>query len=432
MYLPALSQSAPMRFSTFFYLYFMQGIPSGFALTGIANYLNGKQVSSAEIGTYVSIVGLPWVIQFMWGPIIDRYQYSVIGHRKQWVVLTQFAAFLASLFLLLISDPVTQLTLLGVVFFTHSLFASVQDASVDAMAIAVVPEEERGRVNAFMRGGLLTGISFGAAGLAFVMHEFNFKTAVWVQSGLLLLFTVITFFIKLHPDDPLLPSRKVRQANKILPENPELKTVFQDLWKSITSPANLFTFTIIIITYLCFSIFIRSLSFYLIQVLRWPDQEVSVLQGGWGSLVTLTVILTSGFFADKIGFRKLQLQVMGVLAVFLILFNLLWFWWDIRAFTISGLLFWNIADPLFSIAAFPILMTLCKEYTAGSQFTAYMAFINLSEVIGAYLSGWALLYVPAPVLGFSCGIVLLICGFKLYQNYKSTISATKIPVPEKL
>jgi PAT family beta-lactamase induction signal transducer AmpG len=143
-------------------MYFMQGLPAGFALTAIANYLVGHGVSSSLTGTFVSVVGLPWILQFVWGPLIDKYQYSIIGHRKHWVVLSQFAAFLASLTLFFVHDPVSQLSLLMFVFFTHSIFASIQDASVDAMAISLVPKNEMGRLNAFMRGGFLAGISFGA------------------------------------------------------------------------------------------------------------------------------------------------------------------------------------------------------------------------------------------------------------------------------
>ena len=430
MLLPALTQSARMRYFTFFYLYLMQGIPSGFALTAIANYLAGKGISSASVGTFVSFVGIPWIIQFFWGPLIDRYQYSIIGHRKQWVVLTQFAAFLASLTLLLVNDPVAQLSFLGLVFFTHSLFASVQDASVDAMAISVGPVAERGRLNACMRGGLLMGISFGAAGLAYVLHQFGFRTAVLVQSGVLFLFTVITFFVKLDPSDPLLPSRKSVKKPVRSDENPALKKVFQFLWRSMTEARSLRTFGLIAVSYLCFGIFIRSFSFKKIKIIKMPHQEVKVLKSGWGSALTLIVVLSGGILADRLSPQRLQIRVMGFLAVFLIVFNSLSFLWNIRSFAVSGLLIWNIADPMFSVAAFPILMTLCKDYTAGSQFTTYMALINFCEIIGSYVSGWALLVIPAPVLGVGCGVVLFICMYVVYTLNKSTTHTAKSLVPE--
>ena len=200
-----LRDSARLRYFTFFYLYVMQGIPSGFALTAVYNYLIGQGLSARSVGSFAAIVGLPWTFQFVWGPLIDKYQYSVLGHRKQWVVLTQLVAVVASLSLLLVHDPVRQLSLLGVVFFVHSVFASIQDASVDAIAISVVPVAERGRVNAFMRAGSLAGWAVGGAALSYLLHHGGFGRAAWVQSLALLAFTALTFFIKLERTDRLLP-----------------------------------------------------------------------------------------------------------------------------------------------------------------------------------------------------------------------------------
>ncbi len=196
-----LSESSWLRYGTFFYLYFMQGVPSGFALTALVNYLTARGTSPEILGSFMSIIGIPWIIQLVWGPLIDRYRYSVVGHYKHWIVLTQLAAFGASLLLLIVDSPEQQVWLLAGLFFTHSLFASVQDASVDALAILATPPPEQGRVNAFMRGGLLLGISAGAAGLSIVLNNWGFRTAVLIQSGSLLFFTGMFFFTKLYPGD---------------------------------------------------------------------------------------------------------------------------------------------------------------------------------------------------------------------------------------
>ena len=101
-----LSESPRFRYITFFYLYIMQGIPAGFALTTIANYLLGQHLPSQKVGAFIAMFGLPWTFQFIWGPLIDRYQFSVIGHRKLWVVLSQLVAVLASLGLLIVKVTV--------------------------------------------------------------------------------------------------------------------------------------------------------------------------------------------------------------------------------------------------------------------------------------------------------------------------------------
>ncbi|MBE7173061.1 MAG: MFS transporter [Williamsia sp.] len=408
MRLPALNEQAGWRYFTFFYLYLMQGIPAGFALTAIANYLVGKGLASQQVGSFVAIVGIPWILQFVWGPLIDRYQYSVIGHRKHWVLLTQLVAFLASLTLLLVQQPEKQLVLMSVVFFTHSIFASIQDASVDAIAIFIVPEQERGRVNAFMRGGFLLGIAFGSAVLSTVLHRWGFTTAVWVQSLSLLLFTILTFFIKLDQHDPLLPSKAT--AKRPLNEgahNPSLSHLFRELFRGMTVAPSLRSFGVIALVYLCLSIFIRSFSYHIIHVLKWPDQEVSVLQGSWGSLLTFCVIVGGGVLSDRVGARRLQIWVMWSIGLFLLVLCSLSFLWVHREVTTSGLILWNFVDPLFSVACFPILMSLCRPLVEGSQFTAYMAFINFCDVIGSYVSGWALNWVKAPLLGLLCAGLIL-------------------------
>ena len=408
MRLPALNESAPMRYFTFFYLYIMQGIPGGFALTAIANYLVGKGLQPNQVGSFVAIVGLPWILQFVWGPLIDRYQYSVIGHRKHWVVLTQLIAFLASLTLLLVHTPQKQLFLMSAVFFTHSIFASVQDASVDAIAIFIVPEKERGRVNAFMRGGYLLGISFGAAVLSVMLHRYGFAAAAWVQSLTLLAFTVLTFFVKLDRHDPLLPSRsRPRKVQQEPEHNPALARLFKELYRGMTERSSLRIFGIIALVYLCTSIFIRAFSYHIIHVLKWPDQEVSVLQGSWGSLLTFVVVVSGGVLSDRVGARRLQVWVMWGIGLFLLLICSLNSLWMHRGVTTSGLILWNFVDPLFSVSCFPILMALCRPLVEGSQFTAYMAFINFCDVLGSYITGWALNWIPAPWIGVLCGALIL-------------------------
>ena len=410
----------------------MQGIPSGFALTALANYLTAEGISSSTVGSFIAIIGIPWIVQLIWGPLIDRYRYSVVGHYKHWIILTQVAAFIASLLLLLVKQPATQVWLLAGLFFMHSVVASVQDASVDAMAILITPANQQGRVNAFMRGGILLGISFGAAGLSFVLHRYNFTTAVLVQSGILLLLTVVFFFTKLYQTDPLFPvfKRRVAKAATAIHAS-SISSIFRHLTKAIFNKQQLRIFSIIWLSYVCFSIFVRSINFYLIRSLAWSDQELSVLTGGWGALVTLSVILMSGLFADKLGATRLQRYILLALSIFLVFYNLILFSSTSKSFITSGLLFWGVADPLYSIAAFPILMNICDKEIAGSQFTAYMALINLADIGGAYLSGWLLLWLPGPLLGFCSGIILFLLTIILFR-FKLLLVPLQAPVVKDL
>ncbi len=141
-----------------------------------------------------------------------------MGRRRPWVILSQGLAFVASLGILWVDDPVRQVSLLSAVFFVHSIFASVQDASVDALAISIIPERERGRMTAFMRGGFLTGISAGSALLSLMLRDYGFRAATLTMSLFLLVMTIVTFFIKEKPEDALFSTAAARNN----PDDPNI------------------------------------------------------------------------------------------------------------------------------------------------------------------------------------------------------------------
>ena len=412
-----LSSSRRLRYVAFFYLYVMQGLPSGFALTAVANYLIAEGASPAAVGSFVAVVGLPWAVQFVWGPVIDHFQHSALGRRKPWVVLSQAVAFLASLGILFIDDPVGQLGALSLAFFVHSIFASIQDASVDALAIGITPENERGRVNAFMRGGMLTGVGLGAALFAYLIRAYGFFSAALAQSLLLLLFTVITFFLRERPGDALIPGRRTLRTTRVPPgAAPDLRGLFRELFRGLTTRPSLRLFGASALVYLCISLFSRALPVHLIRELHWSDTSVSVLRGTYGTVVTLGIIFAGGVLADRFGARRLLLYVTLFVGVFLLGFNLLAPWWVHEGVATGGQVLWYMTDPIFSVAAMPVLMAICRKGVEGSQFTTYMALVNLVDIAGAYLSGQALTWVKAPVIGLAGGVLVLLAALLVFAS----------------
>lgn len=408
----------------------MQGIPSGFALSAISNYLTANGTSPQAVGSFIAIVGLPWAAQFVWGPIIDRFQGSVMGRRKPWVLFSQLLACIASLGILLVDNPTEQLSLLSMTFFIHSVFASVQDASVDAMAISIIPESERGRINACMRAGFLCGIAFGSAALSHIIHRYGFQAAALTQSLALLGMFCLTFFVKEKQEDALLPTiaAKTAQAARIRWQDHSLRWLFRELMRGLVSRRSLLLFSAIALVYICQSVFIRVFSMHLIRELHWQDESVSVFSGTYGTIATLLVTLIGGITADKIGARRLLILVMLVNSSFLLIFNLLGDLWMDESVATTGLFLTSILDPGISVSALPLLMALCRKGVEGSQFTAYMALVNLSDIIGAYLSGQALGLFSTPTIGLTCGLLVMaamVVVWRLHQpNQKVHVRAT--------
>lgn len=408
--MPVLSESRNLRYFTFCYLYIMQGIPAGFRAETIYNYLIEKGLTANAVGTFVLLVGLPWSFQFVWGPVVDRFQYSIIGHRKQWVVLTQLVAAGASLGLLFVHDPVADLGLMTSLFLLHSLFASIQDTSVDAMAIAVTPAPERGRLNALMRVGFLLGTSLGAAGLAPILQHVGFQRAALLQSLALLFFTGLTFFIRIDRSDRLLPwlGKLPQPVGRLTDHNPPLLEVFQELFRSVWQPHSLRIFGCLWAVYLASTIFYSSYVYTLIHTLHWPAKDISVLEGSWVNLLAVGVLIAGGLLSDRWGALRLQRSVLIFVVLALAGLSAAHNYWGQPIVVTGGIVLTNLIDPLMSVAALPLLMNLCDARVAGSQFTAYMALINFGDVLGAKITGWALEWTTAPVVGLVCAAVVLL------------------------
>ncbi len=393
-------------------------IPSGFALTAVANYLAQRQVDPLVIANFGARIGIPWSVQFLWGPLIDRYQGSPMGRRKPWVLGAQFAAFLASLGVIAIRDPASEITALSIAFLIHGLFASVQDAGVDAMAISIIPESERGRINACMRAGIMVGAGLGAAVWASLIQDLGFTSAAIAQSAVLLTMTLLTAFVRERPGDSLVPwghrvAKEVeldRTTLEIEPEytpHPSLRQVFVELAKGFFVLRSLLIFGLILVVYTGAQVFIQAYPRHLIRMLHWTDVDTSRYMGVGGTVVGLLATIIVFLVADRIGPRRLMVVMMVLIGGFLVGFDLIGDYWGTTGLAAGGLILWFMFDPGFSVACMPVLMGLCRKGVEGSQFTAYMSLVNLSVVGGGLLSGWAQESFSVPTIGLTTGLVLL-------------------------
>ena len=422
--MPTLAHSQPLRYGTFFYLYLMQGLPSGLALTALTNYLIAEGIDAQRLATFGTVVGLPWGIKFLWGPLIDRFQGSTMGRRRPWVLGAQVMAFLASLGLLLPANPVLDIDQLMWCFALHGVFASLQDVSVDAMAITVVPVPERGRINALMKTGMITGQALGAAGLALVIRAQGFQAAALAQSTVLLVLTILTFFIRERSQDAWVSFRQTpRQTGQQQPAS--LGSVVGELIRAVAERRSLVLFGAVAVVFIGERLFQRVYGLYLIRQAGWSDTDVSVLSGTYGTLMALALALVGGWLSDRVGARRLLGGMTLLMAGLHLGFSLGHGWWAHPSVATGGLVVRQTLEPLFSIAALPVLMGICRPQVAGAQFAFYMAISNQADVAGIYLSGTLYNQYPSWVIGLGCGLAMLgawlalslLKGLRLREGY---------------
>ncbi|QKZ14568.1 MFS transporter [Spirosoma sp. KUDC1026] len=417
--LPVLSQSRSLRYGTFLYLYIMQGIPSGFALTAVTNYLTAEGLTPQALGTFGAVVGLPWGFKFVWGPLVDRFQSSRMGRRRPWVLGAQCFALLASLGILLVGDPVREFTALALAFACHGVFASLQDVSVDALAITISPVSERGRINGFMKCGMVMGQAIGAAGLAYLIRSHGFHTAALIQSAILLFFTIITFFIREQPDDSFLSVRRyVRNDAHVTTLPDSFGPLLRNLLQAVVTRQNLVIFGAIALVFISERLFQRAYFIHLIRFEGWSDTSVSVLSGTYGTLLAVLLALLGGWLADAIGAQRMLVGITLLMATLHIGFSVLAPFWSNDGIATTGLVVRQTLEPIFSIVALPTLMGLCRRGIEGAQFAFYMALSNQADVIGIFLAGQLQPFFSAPVLGMACGVAMVLAMLLLRSTLR--------------
>ena len=164
-----LVDSYRARVLTLCALYVAQGLPSGFITVTLVTYLVTIGVGVTEIALLLTLSTLPWTFKFLWGPIIDRFQYPSMGRRRPWILIAQSGMIIILTSMLFVPDMATNVSLIGIMVLAYNIFVSLQDVSTDALAVDVLKPHEYEKVNSYMFTSKAIGVIIGGAGLGTII-----------------------------------------------------------------------------------------------------------------------------------------------------------------------------------------------------------------------------------------------------------------------
>ena len=144
-------------------LYFSQGIPLGVAMDALPTLLRRD---GAGLGTlaWLPLVGLPWVLKFLWAPQVDNRWRPSAGRRRSWIVPMQSIVLtcMAGVALLGISSA-SAAWVVGLMA-AASLASATQDIATDGLTAERFEGQALARANAVQVGGTMVGFFFGGPG----------------------------------------------------------------------------------------------------------------------------------------------------------------------------------------------------------------------------------------------------------------------------
>lgn len=169
-------------------LYLSQGLPFGFFTQALPVLLRQQGVSLEAI-SLTGLLAMPWSLKFLWAPLVDRYGSRRFGRRRSWIIPLQLLA-CAVTGTLAVLGPRHGLRPVLVAVFLTNLFAATQDIATDALAVELLPPEERGLGNGVQVAGYRVGMILGGGALLVLFGSLGWTASFVAMTATLLAATV--------------------------------------------------------------------------------------------------------------------------------------------------------------------------------------------------------------------------------------------------
>ena len=428
---PSLSENAPLRYLSFSFLYFAQGLPEGLLRFGIPAWLamNGK--SAVEIGAFVAIGILPWSFKILAAPLMDRFTFLAMGRRRPWILFGQLGLAISFLSMAFIADPLNNMFMLKLFSFFVGLFAVFQDIAVDGLAIDILPEDQQARANGLMWGSKIIGISASVAIGISIINAYSFFHAIVFFSLFVFLILLFPLFIRERAGEKRLPWTKGKVSEVAASiQVQSFKELFTSLARVFILPVSL----IMGVAAFSFSIgrglIDAMLPVFTVQELGWTDGDYSQTFSLIQLVSGILGMFVGGALIDFFG----KVRMMSIYLIFLILLVVSAFFlrdsWDNQYMFIGFIGIFYTLIVFTTIAVFASAMQLCWKRISATQFTLYMAISNLGLASGAALLGPLKSFVAWEyvVLAFAvfAGFMLLGIQFLHFDKHTKRVDVLEI------
>ncbi len=376
-------------------LYTSQFLPAAFFFQALPIFLRQQGASLQVIGL-MGLLTLPWILKFLWAPLVDRYGSRKWGHYKSWIVVTQFLLALTLIACASIDTFQGNEWLLFSGVFLVVTMAATQDIATDAIAVRLLAPHERGWGNGIQSAARAVGGLLGGGIMLLVLNQLGWQVSVWFLAGGVLLALLPLLWYREGPAGSPLTTHTF--SNRSPAAN-----YFETLLSFVRQPQALLWLFFILI-YATGSSMAATMFRPLLVDLGLSMADIGWMTGIVGSLAAIVGSLLAGGFIQPLG-RQRSLILFGLLQAI-----------AVAALTLPAI---GIRDPLIlyavstgevfarsvaSTALFTVMMDKSRPETAGSDYTLQSSVYVLGHQVGVpALSGFiaaALGYTGVFIIGF--------------------------------
>lgn len=384
------------KFPVLFSLYIAQSIPMSFFSTVVPVIMRQENYSLESIGL-LQLVKLPWILKFLWAPLVDNFTKT--GNQiRRWIILSElfYAAVIVCTGFFNLQTDFNVIIILIVIAFIAS---ATQDIATDIFAILILKPQERGTGNSMQSAGSFVGSLFGTGVLLLAYYYFGWKNLLVLLSAFVV-FAIVPLLVyrkKIEMATSKKPKVKIR----------DIVLFFNDFNKRKRLILLIFYYSSIIGI-------LAMLKPYLVD-LGYNVKEIGLMSGIIGTSVAAICAFMAGFIIKLIG-RKTSIYLFAFVNIIAVVFfiYLAGHTPTLADIYIGICLLWG-AYGLSTVIIYTTSMDAVRKGMEGTDFTVQIVITHLSSLIIAVLSGrigdrlgYEGLYIVELVLGVLTFFVILV------------------------
>ncbi len=366
-------------------------------------WMTDSEVDLAAIG-YVSLIGLPYTVKFLWAPFLDRFKLPFFGRRKGWMVLSQI--FLVTfIFALSLVNPKEHLVNVVCISFLIAFFSASQDIALDAYRREILPDEELAFGSSlYVTGYRLAMIVSGAFAL-FLADQIPWADVYKWMAALMAPAILFTIFAP-------------KENDHISSPNNMKDAILGPLREFFSRPGAILILFFILLFKLG-DLMAANMTTPFILKLGYSKTEMAAVAKTFGLIATIVGGLVGGALMLRMS-MKLALVVFGILqAVSTVGFSLLVSMPMSFASLASVVAFENLAAGMGMAAYGAYMASLTDKRFTATQYALLSSIMGIARVILpaptghlAEMFGWEMFFVICALAALP-GMLLLIPIFKL-------------------
>jgi MFS family permease len=355
-----ITKSRSSKYLLFGSIYFIQGLLLAMGQLIIPVYLVEKSFPAPLITLIVGVIMIPWTIKFFWGALID---YLIRFGRKIFALLGGIL-FAAGLFAVAFIDPSESLILFVFFFFVSVSGLVLQDVAIDAWAIEVSHDQERGKVSGVMFAGQNAGVASGFIFLGFIAHAVSYSVAFLLSALIIIIITAYGVVFNETKRD--ITSKKVGTL----------------LIREFKKKSTLYFSVFLLIVNISIGILILAVPLFMKIVFHFDIAQMGLMFAVFPIAMAVGSMIGGGM-CDRYSRKK----ILSVFIVLSLIFSALLIFvtsWEMLIILFAII---NFLSGSYTTVIFALMMDITNPRLGGFQFSFLTSIINTGYVLGQTISG---------------------------------------------